>query len=446
MRVTASVLPQLEGDQWLALVRAERRGSAPVLDEASAERLAQWFDLPVSADTVVRRILAEVRASGDTAVAEWTSRLDGVEPLCPRVSAEALAVAWQRTDQRLQEALRAVATRLRDFHARQVDTAIKGADNVHLRPLPLRRVGCYVPGGRAAYPSTVLMNVIPAQCAGVGSIAITSPPTAEGGVHPDVLAAAHLLGITEVHAVGGAQAIAALAYGTESIAAVDKITGPGNLFVTLAKRMVFGDVGIDGVAGPSEIVVIASVDADPRLVAADLVSQLEHDPLAWAVCLTDSKDLAAAVQAEFATAAAGAKRRGIIDQAAGRHGAVVVCATLETACALADEFASEHLSLQGAGAEALRDRAHTAGAVFSGRLSPVSMGDYIAGPNHTLPTGGAARYRGPLGTMDFVRWPSIVDLTPEEFATLAPAARVLAEAEGLAGHDRAIALRQDGRL
>jgi histidinol dehydrogenase len=290
------------------------------------------------------------------------------------------------------------------------------------------------------------MNVIPAQVAGVGEIVITSPPGPDGAVHPLVLACAHHLGVSEVHGVGGAQAIGALAYGTASIARVDKITGPGNLFVTLAKRAVYGDVGIDGVAGPTEILVIASAGADPRWIAADLVSQLEHDPLAWAVCLTDSPTLADEVSVAFTQEASAAARSGIIAGAAARHGAVIVTEDLEAACHLADEFAAEHLSLQGRAAEALRDRPHTAAAVFVGRRSPVSMGDYVAGPNHTLPTGGAGRYRGPLSVADFQRWPSVVELSAEEFDALAPVACILARSEGLLGHERAIRLRMETPL
>jgi len=226
---------------------------------------------------------------------------------------------------------------------------------------------------------------------------ITSPPATDGGVHPLVAAAAHLLGITEVIAAGGAQAIAALAYGTESIDRVDKVVGPGNAFVTLAKHEVFGAVGIDQLAGPSEIVVIASRDADAELIVADLVSQLEHDPLAWAVCLTDDGPLAAAIAANFSTVAGEAARSEIIATAAGTHAAVVQCGSLDECLTLAAEFAPEHLSLQGSAAEALHGRIRNAGAVFVGAMSPVSIGDYVAGPNHTLPTQGAARYRGPAG-------------------------------------------------
>jgi histidinol dehydrogenase len=356
-----------------------------------------------------------------------------------------MAQCWDGLDHALQNALTAAAQRIRWFHELQVDTRPRGEPSLCLRPESLRRVGCYVPGGRAAYPSTVLMSVIPAQVAGVESIALCSPPTQRGGVHPLVAAAAHLLGVTEVHAAGGAQAIAALAFGTAGIAPVDKVVGPGNLFVTLAKREVFGTVDIDQLAGPSEIMVIAAADANPAYIAADLISQLEHDPLAWAVCVTDSHDLAEAVATQFAERAPAAARAGIIAESAGRHGALVLVADLDEAVEVAAAFAPEHLSLQGTQAEQLRDRVRGAGAVFCGSLSAVSMGDYIAGPNHTLPTQGAARYRGPLSTMDFVRWPSVADLTAADFDVLAPVACALAEAEGLLGHEQAIRLRMEDR-
>jgi histidinol dehydrogenase len=429
--------------EWRAQVRAERRGAASLLDGETAGPLAAWFELPVAAEHVVHTILDDVAREGDPAVRRWTERLDRVDVAETRVPAGAMARAWEQTAPEVRDAISAAAARIRAIHEPQRDTAIRGTATAHLRPLPLRRVGCYVPGGRAAYPSTVLMNVIPAQLAGVAEIALASPPGPDGSVHPLVLASAHHLGVSEVHAIGGAQAIGALGYGTQTIVRVDKITGPGNLFVTLAKRAVFGEVGIDGVAGPSEIVVIASDGADPRLVAADLVSQLEHDPLAWAVCITDSPGLAGEVAEAFSEEASDAARSGIIAQAAGRHGAVVVTESLDAARRLADEFAAEHLSLQGEAAEALRDEPHTASAVFVGRRSPVSMGDYVAGPNHTLPTGGAARYRGPLSVMDFQRWQSVVELSVEEFDDLSPVACALAAAEGLRGHERAIRLRME---
>lgn len=438
-----NAMPVITAAEWKVTPGAMRRFSIPEPDVATSERLRELFGREISAVDAVREIIADVRARSDDAVADWTSRIDGVAVAGTAVSTEEMARCWNELPPQLREALTAAADRIRAFHELQVDTRPRGDAGLCLRPEPLRRVGCYVPGGRAAYPSTVLMSVIPAQVAGVESVALTSPPGAAGGVHPLVAAAAHLLGLDEVHAVGGAQAIAALAYGTAAIAPVDKVVGPGNLFVTLAKREVFGAVDIDQLAGPSEIMVVASGDARPALIAADLVSQLEHDPLAWAVCVTDSRELGEAVAAEFAQAAPAAARAGIIAESAGRHGALVLVDDLDEALGLVSAFAPEHLSLQGQGAERLRDRVRGAGAIFSGSLSPVSIGDYVAGPNHTLPTQGAARYRGPLSVMDFVRWPSVVDLSRSEFEALAPVACALAEAEGLLGHRRAIQLRME---
>ena len=436
-------LARLDPPQFREVIRGrEREGfTTPTLDPATLQRLEVLFGRTISAQDAVREIVADVRARGDIALREWTSRIDGVDVPTAQVSRAALEAAWHGLEPSVSNALVAAAQRLREFHALQLDVTDRGAGGAWLRPVPLGRVGCYVPGGRAAYPSTVLMSVIPAQVAGVERIVVTSPPAPGGGVHPLVAASAHLLGITEVIAAGGAQAIAALAYGTESIERVDKVIGPGNAFVTLAKHEVFGAVGIDQLAGPSEIVVIASAGADAELIVADLVSQLEHDPLAWAVCLTDDDQLAASIATTFGSVASEAARSAIIAIAAGIHAAVVRCESLDDCLALAAQFAPEHLSLQGAAAERLHDRVRNAGAVFVGAMSPVSIGDYIAGPNHTLPTQGAARYRGPLAVMDFVRWPSFVRLSAEEFDVLAPVAISLAQAEGLQAHEAAIRAR-----
>ena len=392
-------------------------------------------------EATVREIVVDVQRRGDAAVREWTLRLDGVDVEVTMVDAATKESAWNGLDPAIRNALIAAAQRLHEFHELQVDTENRGAGTTFLRPEPLRRAGCYVPGGRAAYPSTLLMSVIPAQVAGVDSIAVCTPPSPSGAVHPLVAAAAHLLHIDELRVIGGAQAIAALAYGTETIQRVDKVVGPGNAFVTLAKREVFGAVGIDQLAGPSEIVVIASADADAALVAADLISQLEHDPLAWAVCITDDGVFADEVAEQFSQAANAAARSEIISAAAGAHAAAVVCGSFDEALELAALFAPEHLSLQGTRAESFRDAVRNAGAVFVGARSPVSIGDYIAGPSHTLPTQGAARYRGPLSVMDFIRWPSFVQLTDTEFDAIAPVAVTLADAEGLAGHSAAIRAR-----
>jgi histidinol dehydrogenase len=441
----STALRRLSAAQWRAEVHDARRFVEPDADEQGRQRLQTLFGRDITADQAVQEIVHDLRRRGDVALREWTLRIDGVDVAQPRATRDEMQAAWEQTDKAVQDALRLAEKRIRAFHDLQRDTRLRGTSDLGLKPMPLRRAGCYVPGGRAAYPSTVLMNAIPAQCAGVDSIAIATPPGPDGKAHRFVLAAAHLIGVDEVYAMGGAQAIAALAYGTESITAVDKIAGPGNLYVTLAKREVIGAVGIDGMAGPSEVLIVASDGADPRFVAADLVSQLEHDPLAWAVCITDSEALADSVQQQFTKAADSAQRAGIIEKAAGQHGHLVLCRDMDEALQLTDDFAPEHLELQGSTAEALADRVRCAGAIFVGGSSPVPLGDYIAGPNHTLPTGGAARFAGPLSVMDFIRWSSITRLTPRDVEQLGPAACTLAEAEGLHGHAESIRLRLNAR-
>jgi histidinol dehydrogenase len=436
-------LNRLDAGQFRALiVDRQREGfTTPELDAESLRRLADIFHREISLHDAVREIISDVRTGGDAALREWTFRIDGVDVEVARAAPDELRDAWDGLEPQVRDALTAAAQRIREFHAPQRDVLDRGSGGAWLHPVPLGRAGCYVPGGRAAYPSTVLMSVIPAQVAGVDRIVVASPPAPSGRVHPLIAGAAHLLGVSEVIAAGGAQAIAALAYGTERIERVDKVVGPGNAFVTLAKHEVFGAVGIDQLAGPSEILVIASAGADPEMVAADLISQLEHDPLAWAVCLTTDATLATSIAACFATVAGEAARSEIIGLAAGRHAAVVHCASLDEAVSLAAVFAPEHLSLQGVAAERLRDQVRNAGAVFVGAMSPVSIGDYVAGPNHTLPTQGAARYRGPLAVMDFVRWPSVVQFSEAEFSAVAPIAMQLADAEGLPAHRAAIEAR-----
>ena len=438
-----TALQRFDAAGFLASTRAARRFAEPDLDDGTRGRLRDLFGRDIDADSAVRAIVAEVREGGDAALREWTRRIDGVDVGELHADPATFEAAWRALDEPVRAALSLARDRIRDFHALQGGAVPRGRADLQLRPLPVGRAGCYVPGGRAAYPSTVLMSVIPAQVAGVGSIVVATPPGPEGTAHPAVLAAAHLLEVEEVVVMGGAQAVAALAYGTESLRPVDVIVGPGNLFVTLAKRAVLGSVGIDGLAGPSEILVLASHDANPEWIAADMVSQLEHDPLAWAVCVTDSAAFADAVDAAVAEQSAAARRRGIIEQSAGRHGCVVVCSDMGEAVEVANRFAPEHLELVGARAEPLLDDLRTAGAIFVGGMTPVPMGDYIAGPNHTLPTGGAARFSGPLSVMNFVRWCSVTRLDRAEMAELGPAAAVLADAEGLHGHSAAIQLRLD---
>lgn len=412
--------------------------------EMSVRRGADALAATGDAAATVAAIVDDVRRRGDVAVREWTARLDGVSPTEDVVPPEVLRRAWEELDSDLRSALVVAHRRILAFHTAQRPTAIRAAPGLELRPIPVGAAGCYVPGGRAAYPSSVLMTVVPARVAGVERVVVVTPPSPTGTAAPVTLAAAHLAGADEVRLVGGAQAIAALAYGTESLQPVDVVVGPGNLYVTLAKRSVVGLVGIDGLAGPSEIVVVASDGAHPDHVAADLVSQLEHDPLAWAVCITDSRALAEEVERAFVATATRAARAGIVAEAAGEHAIVTVVPDMDAALYLVDAIAPEHLELVGEAAEALADRVRTAAAIFVGDASPVAIGDYVAGPNHTLPTGGAARFGGPLSVLHFLRWSSVTCLRGEDFAAIAPAACALAEAEGLLGHAEALRLRMPG--
>jgi histidinol dehydrogenase len=309
---------------------------------------------------------------------------------------------------------------------------------------PLDRVGIYVPGGRAAYPSTVLMTAIPARVAGVREIVLVSPPGRDGRLDTAVLAAAHVAGITEGYRVGGAQAVAALAYGTASIRRVDKIVGPGNVYVALAKLRVFGDVGIDMLAGPSEVLVIADASAQPDRVAADLLAQAEHDPMARALLVTDAPELARAVQAAVARQLEALPRRAIAEASLRDHGAIVLTADLDAAVDLANELAPEHLELFVDVPAALLPRVRHAGAVFLGGHTPEVVGDYVAGPSHVLPTAGTARFASPLGVEDFVTRASVIEYSPRGLAAARPHIRALARIEGLHGHGFAAELRTDG--
>jgi histidinol dehydrogenase len=310
---------------------------------------------------------------------------------------------------------------------------------------PLDRVGLYVPGGRAAYPSTVLMTAVPARVAGVRDIVLATPPAADGGVSPVVLAAAHVAGVTEGWRLGGAQAVAALAYGTTSVRRVDKIVGPGNIYVALAKTRVFGEVGIDMLAGPSEVVVVADAAADPGWIAADLLAQAEHDPMARAVLITDAAELPPRVEAALETRLAALPRRQIAAAALRDHGALVVVARLEDAVELANRLAPEHLELMVSVPAALLPRVRHAGAVFVGGHTPEVVGDYVAGPNHVLPTAGTARFASPLGTEDFVKRSSVIEYSRAGLAAARPHLGTLARVEGLEAHGIAAETRLEER-
>ena len=396
----------------------------------------------------VDAIVAQVVEGGDRALLELSERFDGVRPDPLRIPAERLEAAWKSCEPELRDALELAHGRILDFHRRQLptDLAAEGPHGERLgrRWRPVQRAGLYVPGGRAAYPSTVLMNAVPAQVAGVERLVMVTPPGPSGEPNATVLAAAHLAGIREIYRVGGAQAIAALAYGTESIPRVDVISGPGNLYVTLAKKAVYGRVAIDSLAGPSEVLVIADHTARADQVAADLLAQAEHDPLAAAILLTTSAELAAAVPAALEQQLAGHPRAEITRAALRDWGLIVVCESLEQAAHLSDRFAPEHLELLVAEPEALAEQIQHAGAIFMGPYSPEAVGDYLAGPNHTLPTSGTARFAGALSVETFLRHTSLIHFNRAALEATGPAVVTLAESEGLHSHAESVRRRLHG--
>ena len=393
----------------------------------------------------VEAILAAVRDHGDAAIADFTERFDGFRPEPMAVSPEALEQAWTSLPTNLRDALELAHRRITDFHQRQrpADLAVTGPHGEQLgrRWRPVERAGLYVPGGRAAYPSTVLMNAVPARVAGVKDVVICSPAGRDGAVNPVVLAAAHLAGVKTVFRLGGAQAVAAMAYGSESVPKVDVISGPGNLYVTLAKQAVYGQVAIDSLAGPSEVLVIADHSAKPDQVAADLLAQAEHDPLAAAVLITTDPALADGINAAVAEQLADHPRQEICEAALRDWGLVVVCDDLESCAHLSDSFAPEHLELLVERPEPLADRIQNAGAIFLGPWSPEAVGDYLAGPNHTLPTCGAARFSGALSVETFMRHTSLIGFNRAALEATGSAVQELATSEGLHSHAESVRRR-----
>ena len=393
----------------------------------------------------VDAILAAVRDRGDEAIADFTERFDGFRPEPMAVSPEALEQAWTSLPTNLRDALELAHRRITDFHQRQrpADLAVTGPHGEQLgrRWRPVERAGLYVPGGRAAYPSTVLMNAVPARVAGVKELVICSPAGRDGAVNPVVLAAAHLAGVKTVFRLGGAQAVAAMAYGSESVPKVDVISGPGNLYVTLAKQAVYGQVAIDSLAGPSEVLVIADHSAKPDQVASDLLAQAEHDPLAAAVLITTDPALAEAINAAVTEQLADHPRREICEAALRDWGLVVVCNDLESCARLSDSFAPEHLELLVERPEPLADRIQNAGAIFLGPWSPEAVGDYLAGPNHTLPTCGAARFSGALSVETFMRHTSLIGFNRAALEATGSAVQELATSEGLHSHAESVRRR-----
>ncbi len=405
------------------------------------------FGQELSPDEVVRRIIRDVRDDGDNAVRFYNTRFDRAETADLLVPDTEVRAAYEVVGTEVVEALRFAAGRIRTFHEHQMRGALMDFSRDGLGQLTraIQRVGIYVPGTSAPLPSTVLMCAIPARVAGVEELYMASPVLPDGSVPPVKLVAADIAGVDGIFRAGGAQGIAALAYGTETIPRVDKICGPGGLFVTVAKRQVFGDVGIDAIYGPTETVVIADESADPAMVAADLLAQAEHDPLASPILLTPSHFLAEEV-AKAIERQLGQMERGKIARAAlENRGGCILVNGIEHAIVLANEYAPEHLCLLVDQPMAYASRVRNAGGLFLGESSPEAIGDYTAGPSHTMPTGGSARWSSPLGVNDFLKVTSVVNIPDELTEELARAAAVLARAEGLTGHARALEMRVQGR-
>ena len=400
-------------------------------------------------EEVVKAILADVKENGDRALAHYTEKFDHVALSEFRLSAADIENGFQQTAPEVIEALELAKANIVSFHEKQKQTGFVDAEKSGVirgqLVLPMETVGIYVPGGTARYPSSVLMNALPAQIAGVKQIVMVTPSGPEG-IPSAILAAAKIAGVEEIYQIGGAQAIAALAYGTESIPKVDKIVGPGNIFVATAKKILFGQVAIDMIAGPSEVVVLADESANPRFIAADLLSQAEHDTLARAILITTSQDMAQRVQTEVATQLALLPREEIARQAIEKHSALFVVADIETQFALMNEIAPEHLEIQLNDPFSHLSRVKHAGSVFLGAYASEPLGDYLAGPNHVLPTSGTARFFSPLGVEDFIKRTAFISYTKEALALEKDAVMVLAREEGLEAHARAIQVRFEEEL
>jgi histidinol dehydrogenase len=415
---------------------------------AFAALLAAKREISEDVDTAVRAIIADVVARGDEAVIDYTSRFDRLELTAGsmRVTPEEIDGAREACDPRALDALELAAARIRTFHERQKPSDLRFTDALGVelgwRWTAIEAVGLYVPGGTAAYPSSVLMNAIPAKVAGCPRVVMVVPSPG-GALNPLVLAAAKLGGADEVYRIGGAQAIAALAYGTATIAPVAKITGPGNAYVAAAKRRVFGHVGIDMIAGPSEVLVIADDSANPAWIAADLLAQAEHDTASQSILITDSPALADAVEREVAAQLETLPRAAIAGASWRDYGALITLASLDEAPALADRLAAEHLEIITRDAEGLAARIRNAGAIFIGGHTPEAIGDYVGGSNHVLPTARSAKFSSGLGVLDFMKRTSLLKCGPEQLAALGPAAIALGEAEGLAAHARSVSIRSN---
>lgn len=394
---------------------------------------------------VVQEILDNVKEYGDAALIDYTAKFDGAEIAAIRVSEEEIAAGMAKVDPAFLQVLQRAKANISEFHEKQVTQGFMLTRNgavMGQRVLPLAKVGVYVPGGTAAYPSTVLMNVIPAKIAGVQKIVLVTPPLQDGSVNPAILAAAQVAGVDEIYRIGGAQAVAALAYGTESVPQVDKIVGPGNIYVAAAKRLVYGTVDIDMIAGPSDVLIVADETANPVHVAADLLAQAEHDVNAQAILVTTQRSLAEATQKEVTQQTAQLPRKAIIEQSIAKNGKIILVENLERALAVANEIAPEHLELAVADPFAWLDQVENAGSVFLGHNTPEVLGDYLAGPNHTLPTERTARFYSPLSVDDFVKHSQYLYYGEAAMKAVADDVILFAETEGLGGHANSIRLRK----
>jgi histidinol dehydrogenase len=420
--------------------------SARGFDAAFKAVLADRAESATNVDSVVAAIVEDVKRRGDVALLDYTKRFDRLDLTADqlRIAPAEVTRLMKQVPAKTLAALRLAANRIRDYHKRQRPVDMRYRDSAGLRLgarwTPIEAAGLYVPGGTAAYPSSVLMNAVPAKVAGVKRLVMTVP-SPDGKLNPLVMAAAHLAGVDEIYRVGGAQAVAALAYGTATIAAVDKITGPGNAYVAAAKRMVFGTVGIDLIAGPSEVVIVADRRNDPRWIAVDLLAQAEHDAAAQSVLITDNAKFADAVEAAVAKELETLPRAAIARESWQRHGAIIVVRRLAEALPLIDALAPEHLQLAVEKPDALANRVRHAGAIFLGRYAPEALGDYLAGPNHVLPTSRTARFSSGLGVLDFMKRTSLIGCDAAGLKKLGMPTVALAQAEGLAAHALSISVR-----
>ena len=393
----------------------------------------------------VEEILDAVKKDGDAAVEKYTIKFDGYNPSPMRISKEDLKIAWENTEQELRKSLKNAYKRIKKFHEKEIPPsfALKGehGETVQRRWMPVKYAGLYVPGGRAAYPSTVLMNAIPAKVAGVKEICMVSPGNKSGIINKTVLAAAYLSGIDKVFRIGGAQAIGALAFGTRQISKVDVITGPGNIFVTTAKKLIYGSTGIDSLAGPSEILIICDETANSTQIASDLLAQAEHDPLASAILLTNSSTLAKKVFNEVYKQLENHPRKEICTQSIKNWGLIVICDQLESCIELSNKFAPEHLEIITAEPRKILESIENAGAIFLGKWTPEAAGDYLAGPNHTLPTSGNARFSGSLGVETFMKNTSIIEFNEKSLKINSSDIINLANSEGLHSHANSVKIR-----